>query len=111
MTQPQPSWFPPPPPAQKSNTMLIVAIVLIVVVVVAVVAGILAVGYFTARVSNTISRQQFTNVSNGQIAVAAGTSIAYQMTIPVGASNIFVTGTFTVSGGTGNNVEVLVMDQ
>jgi hypothetical protein len=90
---------------------LIVAIVLIVVVVVAVVAGIVAFGFFAARVSNTISREQVTNIANGQMAVAPGTSIAYQMTIPVGASNIYVTGTFSASGGTGNNVEILVMDQ
>lgn len=109
LTQAQPSWAPPPPP-QKSNTMLIVAIVLIVVVVVAVIAGILVVGFVANRVSNVISGQQVVTLVNGVITVQPGHYNYYWMTIPAGATIVRVTGTFTVSGGSGN-VEVLVMDQ
>ncbi|HZY46776.1 MAG TPA: hypothetical protein VFE96_03160 [Candidatus Bathyarchaeia archaeon] len=112
LSQPQP-WYPPPPQAQKSNTTLILVIVLVVIVVVAVVGAIAAYSFFNyARSSTSNLRLPHTgNIVNGLITVRPGTYNYYQFTVPVGATSTALGGSFSVSGGTGNNIEVLVMDQ
>jgi hypothetical protein len=104
-----PQYQPPYPPApNKSNTLLIIAIVLIVVVVAAVIGGILLFAYF-APFSTTTNHSL--NMVNGLITVQPGYYNYYFVTVPSGASSVVMNGTFTASGGSGNNIEVLVMDQ
>lgn len=111
MSQPQP-YYPPPPPA-KSNTTLIVVIVVIVIVVVAVIGGIFAIAvYNIASTSNLTSRtQQSANIVNGLITVQAGGYNYYPFTLAAGTTSITVSGSFTASGGSGNDIEVFVMDE
>src|SRR2546426_11571730 len=96
------------PATAKSNTVLIIAIVMIAVVVDAVIGGILLFGAFNTLSSTTTQRSL--NIINGLITVQPGQYNGYTLTIPSGASSVVVNGTFT-SGGSGNDIEVLVMDQ
>jgi type II secretory pathway pseudopilin PulG len=113
LSQPQPSWGPPAPPPAKSNTTLIIAIVVIVVVVVAVIGGIFAIAVFNiASTSNLTSRtQQSANIVNGLITVQAGGYNYYPFTMAAGTTSISVNGSFTASGGSGNDIAVFVMDE
>ena len=61
----------------------------------------------TTQTSTSVS----SNVVNGQISVSAGQSEDYQITVPDGASNAQLTGNFQASGGSGNDIIVMVMDQ
>ena len=97
-----------PAPA-KSNTVLIIAIVIIAVVVGAVIGGIILLGVFNTLSSTTT--QGSLNIANGLITVQPGGYNYYPLTIPSGASSVIVNGTFTASGGGGNDIEVFVMDQ
>ena len=109
MTQPQP-YYPPPTPRPKSNTTLIILVVVIVVVIVgAVIATIIAIGTFT--VLRTATMQHTANIVNGLITVPAGQYEYYQFAPPAGSTLISVSGSFTASGGSGNDIVVLVMDQ
>lgn|SRR6266571_3553396 len=93
----------------KSNTTMIIAIIVIVVIVVAVIGGILAIGFFNALSTATAWHSQ--NVVNGLITVPAGSYEYYQLSVSSAVTSIVVNGTFTASGGSGNNIDVLVMDQ
>jgi len=113
LSQPQP-WYPPPsPPPAKSNTTLIIAIVVIVVVVVAVIVGIAAVSFLNFATSSTSNLRlpHSANIVNGLITVQAGSYNYYPFTLAAGSTSISVTGSFTASGGGGNDIEVFVMDQ
>jgi hypothetical protein len=92
---------------------LIIAIVLIVVVVVAVIGGIAAISfyYFAASSTSTLRVPHSANIVNGLITVQAGKYNYYWFTLPAGSTSTSVTGSFTASGGSGNDVEVFVMDQ
>jgi hypothetical protein len=50
-------------------------------------------------------------VVNGTVSVSAGNYTYYQVSIPASASNVTFSGSFTTSGGGGNDIEVLIMDQ
>src|SRR2546427_9414942 len=97
-----------PAPA-KSNTVLIIAIVIIAVVVGAVIGGILLFGAFNTLSSTTTQRS--VAIVNGVITVQPAQYYYYTLTVPSGATSVTVSGTFTASGGSGNDIEVLVMDQ
>jgi hypothetical protein len=111
VSQPQP-YYPPPPPA-KSNTTLIIAIIIIVVVVVAVIGGIAAVAFynFAATSTSTLRTPRSANIVNGLITVQAGGYNYYPFTLAAGSTGISVSGSFTASGGSGNDIEVFVMDE
>ena len=102
----QPPYQPSP---SKSNTGLIIAIVLIVVVVVAVIGGVLALGFYNA--AKSAPTQQSSNIVNGLITVQPGGYNYYQFTVPAGATTVSVTGSFTASGGSGNDIDVFVTDE
>src|SRR5467141_1722635 len=93
-----------PAPA-KSNTLLIIAIVIIAVVVGAVIGGILLFGAFNALSSTTTQRSLA--IVNGVITVQPVQYDYYALTVPSGATSVTVSGTFTASGGSGNDIEVL----
>ena len=65
-------------------------------------------------VYNTLSSstaQHSTNIVNGLITVQPGGYNDYPMTIPSGVTSAVLTGTFTASGGSGNDIDVFVVDQ
>jgi len=84
----------------------------IVVVVVAVIGGIFAIAVFNiASTSNLTSRlPRSANIVNGLITVQAGGYNYYFFTLPAGSTSISVSGSFTASGGSGNDIQVFVMD-
>jgi hypothetical protein len=88
---------------------MIIAIIVIVIAVVAVIGGILAVGFFSALSPTTT--QHSGNIVNGLVTVAAGYYQYYQFTVPTAATSASVNGMFTASGGSGNDIIVLVFDQ
>jgi hypothetical protein len=49
-------------------------------------------------------------VVNGIANVKADTYVDYPITVPSGALNISVSGTFTASGGSGNDIKVYIFD-
>jgi ribosomal protein S27AE len=115
---PAPSYTPPPsypayqtpyqPAPKKSNTTLIIVVVVIVIVVVGAIVGILALG----ALFNTVSTSTHsTNLVNALVTVPAAQYEYYQFVVPSGATAVTVSGSFTASGGTGNDIEVLVFDQ
>jgi len=53
---------------------------------------------------------QTVNIVNGLITVNPHDYESYQFNVPSGATNVQVQGSFTASGGSGNDIEVLVMD-
>ena len=50
------------------------------------------------------------NIVNGVATVNAGHYQSYQINVPSGATNVQVQGSFTASGGSGNDIIVLLMD-
>lgn len=79
--------------------------VAIAIVVVAIVAISLSGGF-----SGILPSSHTVNIVNGLVTVNAGSYEYYQFTVPSGASNIQVSGTFTASGGSGNDIKVYIMD-
>ncbi|MGD0477533.1 MAG: hypothetical protein ABSB29_05135 [Nitrososphaerales archaeon] len=57
-----------------------------------------------------LPQQQTVNIINGLITVGANSYDDYQFSVPAGASGASIQGTFTASGGFGNDIVVLVMD-
>ncbi len=96
-----------PAPA-KSNKNLIIAIVIIVVIVGAIVAGIAlytVVNTFSSTAPHSLS------IVNGPITVQPSQYNYYMLTVPSGARSVSVDVSFTASGGSGNDIEVYVVDQ
>jgi hypothetical protein len=116
---PAPTYTPPPsyptyqqpyqPTPHKSNTTLIIAIIVIVVVVVGVLGAIAAIGFFNTVSTATTSHTN--NIVNGLVTVPAGSYEYYQFSVPSGATLVTVSGPFTASGGSGNDIDVFVVDQ
>lgn len=57
-----------------------------------------------------LSQQHTANIVNGLITVGANSYDDYQFSVPSGASGASIQGSFTASGGSGNDVVVIVMD-
>src|SRR5271157_6018202 len=97
-------------------------IAIIVVVIVALAAAYVALssgGYVLAQKTtvtsvgySTVTTPQASspNVVNGVITVGAGTHQAYEVTVPSGAYNVQLSGTFTANGGSGNDIIVYIFD-
>jgi hypothetical protein len=91
-----------------------VVILAVIVVVAASSAGIgivqkstvTTVTSSTATVESAVSN----NIVNAVVTVGARTYESYQINVPDGATGITVTGSFTASGGSGNDIEVFVLD-
>ncbi len=73
------------------------------------IGGIIAVGTFT--ILRTATTPHSTNIVNGLITVPAGSYEYYQFAPPASSTGISVSGSFTASGGSGNDIVVLVMDE
>jgi RNA polymerase subunit RPABC4/transcription elongation factor Spt4 len=99
---------PSPPPPKVSHTWRNIAIVVIVIIV-----GVIGLSAWnsSSSLSPGIIPQEYTiNIVNGLITVNAGLYKYYMFSVPSGASNAHVSGTFTASGGSGNDIVVLIMD-
>ena len=97
---------------RKSNTVRNIGIV-VVIVVLALIA-LAALGAFNSGGSGSLggsAPQQYTqNIVNGLITVGAGDYNTYQFTCPGDSSGCSVQGSFTASGGSGNDIIVLILD-
>lgn len=101
------------PPQKKSHTMRNLAIVVVLVLLV-VIIGIPSLNNVTQRTSSgggIIPKERSTNIVNAMITVGARNYQAYPFTVPSGATDVHVRGTFTASGGGGNDIIVLIMDE
>jgi hypothetical protein len=79
---------------------------------VASVAVVGSIFFFTAVNRSSLLRQfRSQNIVNGLITVQAGWYNNYEFTLPAGAGNIHVAGTFTATGGSGNDIIVSIMDR
>ena len=91
----------------RSNTKIIIAVVIIIVVVVGALGAYAAYTFF-----NTLPFAQHSQViTNTILTVQPSSYDYYQFTVPTTAILPNVSGNFTASGGSGNDIEVLVMDQ
>jgi len=123
--QPAVQPVPQPPPSQQPYTHspsnsshtgrniaigIIVGIFLIVIVVTSI-------GYMSSLNSNGGGGNGFlptthnVNIVNGLVTVNSNGYEDYTFTVPSGASNIQISGSFTASGGSGNDIKVLVLTQ
>lgn len=98
----------PPPPTQP-HVLRNVGIMVIVVSIVLVSVVVLSF-HGTGGGGGTLPSTHTVNIVNGLITVNAGNYEHYQFYVPSGATNVQVQGSFTASGGSGNDVVVLIMD-
>jgi zinc-ribbon domain len=94
------------PTPKKSNTTLIIVVVVIAVVVVAAIVGVLALGALFTAVNTRHSQ----TLVNQTVTVQPGQYNYYEFAVPSGATSVIVNGTFTASGGSGNDIQVLIFD-
>ncbi len=104
-------------PSHRNRNVGIAAVV--VVLILAIVIGFSASG-FSVTQSHTVTsvvlvtQQQTTQVSNnvvnGMVTIGARNYQYYQITVPSGAISPSVSGSFTASGGSGNDIKIYVMD-
>lgn len=99
---------------QRNSTMshtarnVAIAIAVLLVIIIAVVV---AVSLMNSNGGSIIPTTHTTNIVNGLVTVNANSYEYYTFTVPSGASNIQVSGSFTASGGSGNDIKVYVFDQ
>lgn len=92
----------------RSHTARNIAIAVFVVVIVVAVGLLVA---LNLRGGGGILPSSHTeNIVNGLVTVNAGAYEDYQFVVPSGASSIQVSGSFTASGGSGNDIKVYIMD-
>jgi hypothetical protein len=82
-----------------------IGILVLAVVVIVVIVALASMGG-----GGIVPQQHTANIVNGLITVGAGSYNDYQFSIPAGASGASIQGSFTASGGSGNDVIVYVMD-
>jgi len=94
--------LPPTPKKPFLSKPVIIGLAIIVVISAVVVAGLVANQALHPPVSTSI-------VSN-TITVAPGTTQKFTFSVPAGASNAHISGTFSATGGSGNDIIVYVSD-
>lgn len=112
-------YYSPPQPPSKSNRAR--NIVIIVLAIVVVILALAVIGSLASRGGSSqngggstpqYTPQQYTvNIVNGLITVPAGGYESYEFTVPACASYGTVSGSFTASGGSGNDIRVYIMNQ
>jgi hypothetical protein len=80
------------------------------IVAIIVLVSVIVLGFHGSGGGGGIQSTQTVNIVNGQITVDAGDYEYYQFTVPPGAANVEAYGSFTVSGGSGNDIVVLIMN-
>lgn len=100
----------PPEDSVKSEARrLLLAIVIVLMVTLATLGSITVLGVYVFSRFTTADR--YINIVDGTIAVPAGHYHYYWNTVPAGGTSLSITGSFIASGGTTNDIEVLVMNQ
>ncbi len=106
-----------PKPVHVSHTGRNIGIGLLVAFFL-IIAVIMAASYLNSLNSNgggngtdLFQTTHTTNIVNGLATVNSNSYETYTFTIPSGASNIQVSGSFTASGGSGNDIKVLILAQ
>jgi hypothetical protein len=89
---------------RKDKTLLAVAVAIALIVI----AGLLA-AFFIKNSINPVATPVVWDIADGNLTINAGSYECYNFTVPSGASDIKVDGTFAVSGGSGNVIKVYVM--
>jgi hypothetical protein len=98
-----------PPPPKQSHALRNVGIMVIVGII--VLGVVLVLGFYGTGGGGGIFPSTHTvNIVNGLITVNGLGYEYYPFYVPSGATNVYVQGSFTASGGFGNDIEVLVMD-
>jgi hypothetical protein len=83
----------------------------LVIVVVIVLVSVLVLGFHgTGGGGGILQTTHTVNIVNGLITVNPNDYKSYQFNVSSGATNVHVQGNFTASGGSGNDVAVLIMD-
>jgi hypothetical protein len=108
--------YPTPTIGKSSHTGRNIAIgivvgVLLIIIVVAALSSLISLNSGGGGIANILPTTQTVNIVNGLVTVNANSYEYYTFTIPSGASNIQVSGSFTASGGSGNDIKVFVTDQ
>jgi hypothetical protein len=96
-------------PAKSQARRLRLAIVVVLIVIIATLGSIMVMGIYDLSAFTATDRS--TIIVNSSIVVPAGQYHYYWTAIPAGETSLSITGSFTVSGGPTNDVEVFVMDQ
>jgi len=100
---------------KKSNTVRNVIIVFIFIVI--IFLGYSQLGNYSntqERLSEgggIIPQEQSISIVRGMITVEADNYQGYRFSVPSSASNAHISGSFTASGGWGNDIQVLIMDE
>ena len=100
---------PSPPSPRRSHAARNIGVVLVVVLIVAA-SGLYLVLGGGAGMLGVGPAPHTVNIVNGVQTVNAGSYQSYQVTVPAGATKVSIQGTFTASGGPGNDVIVYVMN-
>jgi hypothetical protein len=90
-----------PPVKAKSHAARNSAIIIVLLFIVGI-----GVGFWVTRNRPT---DYVSNLVNGLLTINGGNYQYYQFTVPSGASGIQVSGTFTASGGSGNDIKIYVL--
>ena len=90
---------------------LLLAIVIVLLVITATLGSIVVLGVYDLSKSILAGNSYTYTIVNGSVAVPAGNYYYYRTDIPQGETSLVITGSFIASGGTTNDIEVLVMDQ
>jgi zinc-ribbon domain len=114
--QPQPSPYHVSKPIHNSHAGRNIAIGVLALIFVSFIIAFAASSYLDSLNSSGGGNGIFqtthtTNIVNGLVTVNAGTYETYTFTVPSGASNVQVSGSFTASGGSGNDVRIFILAQ
>jgi len=104
-------------PQRRSDTGIIV-VVIVAIVLVAVIGSVFLLGFYTpinigstSSSNHSVPTQRASNIVHGVITVPAGSYTSYTVDLPTGSFNVIVSGSFTASGGSGNDIQVFIMDK
>ncbi len=118
---PPPAPTPQPTYPKKSHKVRNIVIGVVVLIIALVFVGAFVVALVNRSSSNTslsgapsvcssIFQPHSTDVVSGVVSVPPGQSVYYTFTVPSDATSATVHGSFTASGGSGNDIKVYIMD-
>ena len=68
-------------------------------------------GMRVSPLPNLVSLPRTMPITNGAITVRAAGYLYYKFSVPASATNVFVDGHFSATGGTGNDIEVVIVNE
>ena len=102
-----------PGPKGQSHTTRNIIIAVVVVLIILIIGVPFALGFYSGVSGNggIYPSSHSVSIVSGSVAVNANSYTSYQFSVPSGATNVVVSGTFTASGGSGNDIRVYIMTQ